>query len=722
MSRFDQAADRINAAVEKAEIGSEILSQVANGDEFTEVPTTSGPVPSLKKWQKDNINFISGGVIARVDKAILSYPDYASASAAAATLPDGSSIVVEGVSQGHVVAGAYVADSGTPAVRLQDYAALRAYQGRSTAVDVTAYGLSGRFLHEPLSTAADNGGTILVGADNRRWHRVFTGRASVKWFGAKGDGSNDTVAMQLAFNSGVPLYAPKGVYGMDLSQTIVLEGGITSCSLKMPSGLNIVGDGMGKTIFKMLDNQSTDASPKYANMWAANTVLSDVLIQDITFDLNGQNNKISPDRGSGVYNTFNFAAIFVSGRVATVGTDARMVNSKILGCEFLNTPGVTCIATGQQEGVATPSRNVEIAGCRFYNNGIDSHDHSSVYMWGDSISVHDCVFDHPTVSTGIAGPVVAAELHGSDSSFTNNVVRNYCQGVWVCGSANGAVTGNIVSDNVMHVSWSAVGLWSIGALSLGIIGVTIADNVIVILDGPIFNPGMSFPKTAMLLSVNKGAASNIVVAGNAISCQATSANYGLLLAAGPTASASIFGANISNNIFSGFSQGVLLGGSGGTQLDVMIANNTFTDITALASVPTIYGIKVSGANGTVSITGNMFRAIGASSLAYGVWLTSGTTFDNLNASGNHTGSGVSGALFSDSSVVSQRRTGEQALTFNALPAQSSWLTGDVAYLANRPVLGTSPNKYVVDGWTRITSGTGNVLNTDWVERRLLTGT
>lgn len=89
MSSFDQAADRINAAVEKAEIGSEILSQVANGDEFTEVPTTSGPVPSLKKWQKDNMDLISGGVIARVDKAILSYPDYAAASAAAATLPDG---------------------------------------------------------------------------------------------------------------------------------------------------------------------------------------------------------------------------------------------------------------------------------------------------------------------------------------------------------------------------------------------------------------------------------------------------------------------------------------------------------------------------------------------------------------------------------------------------------------------------------------------------------
>ena len=94
MSSFDQAADRINAAVEKAEIGSEILSQVANGDEFTEVPTTSGPVPSLKKWQKDNMDLISGGVIARVDKSILFYPDYDSASSYMASLPDGQSLEI----------------------------------------------------------------------------------------------------------------------------------------------------------------------------------------------------------------------------------------------------------------------------------------------------------------------------------------------------------------------------------------------------------------------------------------------------------------------------------------------------------------------------------------------------------------------------------------------------------------------------------------------------
>lgn len=121
---FASYTDRIESAVQKAENGSEILNIVANGDEFTEAPTTSGPVPSLKKWQKDNMNLISGGVIARVDKAILSYPDYAAASAAAATLPEGQQVNVEDEKKRYSVASGalqYVRKFGERSVYLDDY-------------------------------------------------------------------------------------------------------------------------------------------------------------------------------------------------------------------------------------------------------------------------------------------------------------------------------------------------------------------------------------------------------------------------------------------------------------------------------------------------------------------------------------------------------------------------------------------------------------------------
>lgn len=88
---FESYAARIEAAVDKAENGSEILFQVANGDEFTEVPTTSGPVPSVKKWFLDNREQIADP---RTNYAILEYSTYAEASDAAATLPDGQAVEV----------------------------------------------------------------------------------------------------------------------------------------------------------------------------------------------------------------------------------------------------------------------------------------------------------------------------------------------------------------------------------------------------------------------------------------------------------------------------------------------------------------------------------------------------------------------------------------------------------------------------------------------------
>ena len=61
----------------------------------------------------------------------------------------------------------------------------------------------------------DNGGTVikpnaLAVLSHGRWHRVFDGPVSVKWFGAEGSGSgNDTDTIQAAINAaaakGIPI-------------------------------------------------------------------------------------------------------------------------------------------------------------------------------------------------------------------------------------------------------------------------------------------------------------------------------------------------------------------------------------------------------------------------------------------------------------------------------------------------------------------------------------
>lgn len=66
---------------------------------------------------------------------------------------------------------------------LAGYAALRAYSGRATGVRITAQGTSGFFARAAEGTfGADNNGTTIVDAENRRWFRLFSGLASASWF------------------------------------------------------------------------------------------------------------------------------------------------------------------------------------------------------------------------------------------------------------------------------------------------------------------------------------------------------------------------------------------------------------------------------------------------------------------------------------------------------------------------------------------------------------
>lgn len=97
--------------------------------------------------------------------------------------------------------------TGTQATQAQEvlsanianYASLRAYAGGAKAAYITGYlisaapnGIAGLFTRDDAdTTSADNGGTIIVAANGRRWKRQFAGSVHVKWFGTVGDGVAD---------------------------------------------------------------------------------------------------------------------------------------------------------------------------------------------------------------------------------------------------------------------------------------------------------------------------------------------------------------------------------------------------------------------------------------------------------------------------------------------------------------------------------------------------
>lgn len=56
------------------------------------------------------------------------------------------------------------------------------------------------------------------------------------------------------------------------------------------------------------------------------------------------------------------------------------------------------------------------------------------------------------------------------------------------------------------------------------------------------------------------------------------------------------------------------------------------------------------------------------------------------------------------------------------PTTGTWNAGDVVFRTGDTTEdGSASSKYTLFGWRRLTSGSGNVLNTDWVEMRMLTG-
>ena len=116
--------------------------------------------------------------------------------------------------------GGTVQDVLDGAKSLQDYAALRAYTGRAKRIYITGLlvaakpvGIAGTFQHDSTDTTSlDNGGTIIVGADGRRWKRDFSCTPSVGWFGAKGVSTDDTSAIFAAISAYVDVDFPPGVY------------------------------------------------------------------------------------------------------------------------------------------------------------------------------------------------------------------------------------------------------------------------------------------------------------------------------------------------------------------------------------------------------------------------------------------------------------------------------------------------------------------------------
>lgn len=230
-------------------------------------------------------------------------------------------------------------------------------------------------------------------------------------------------AIDYSSTNGKILYIPAGTYVFNKGAAQTDEAGTNYPCLLMRSNLHIIAE--KGAVFKVADNQSTNASPVNISMFFSNQVLSNITIDGLTIDMNGQNNLIN-------HNNYTNAGVLFSGTpggVAASGTDVTIKN-----CKIKNVAGVTCIGMTQSNTVGvTLGKRWKILNNVFENVGLDSGDHSSVFGWATDVEVRGNVFTNPAPfnATTNTGGLCAYEVHGSNTVFTGNRINNYYQGLWI---------------------------------------------------------------------------------------------------------------------------------------------------------------------------------------------------------------------------------------------------------------------------------------------------
>lgn len=309
---------------------------------------------------------------------------------------------------------------------------------------------------------------------------------NVKDFGARGDGrSDDTKALREAFKHKYVIL-PEGTYVVTPDLMLDVSPYARNCVFKMHSNMHLKG--IGKVVIKIKNDFSSRSKPKYFNMFMSNTDDTDISFENIVFDMNGENNLISLNNKTEVFGIYHTSALIWSYNPKTL--QGSVDGLKVINCTFRGGPGTNAIVLGffaskQQNRL---SNNVVIRSCNFIESGFDTSDFTYVYSWAQNVLIEDCRFIGPTKparkDTGIA-----AELHGSNSTFRNNIVDNLHIGVLV-GESKGVDVENVeVYSNKITTFSTGILVWRDGITDhkSWVRNVKIYSNTISLIDGTAFN-------------------------------------------------------------------------------------------------------------------------------------------------------------------------------------------------------------------------------------------
>lgn len=151
--------------------------------------------------------------------------------------------------------------------QLVDYAALRAYAGPAKSVYVTGYlvtaapsGIAGQFTTDTSDiTTADNGGTVIVDASNRRWKRNYSGNVQAAWFGTgvNNTPAANTTALQGAINYAYTTYVVVNGYASGGAVVELPAERLRFNEIMRKNGVSLHGKGRYRSLLMMAQNGGT---------------------------------------------------------------------------------------------------------------------------------------------------------------------------------------------------------------------------------------------------------------------------------------------------------------------------------------------------------------------------------------------------------------------------------------------------------------------------------
>lgn len=522
-------------------------------------------------------------------------------------------------------------------------------------------------------------------------------------YGAVNDGVTDsTSAIQAAIDAasatGKWLYVPAGTYKIIPATTIDDEDPsfVTKVGMLIRSNMHIWAE--PGAIFKIANNVSTDANPQSMGMFGTDTPLSKVSWYNLTMDMNGANNPISPLRPT-TYSRYNQSQILVSGKPG--GVVAYMDDVHIENCTFINNPGVCDLVMAQSNQVgASIGRRWRIIGNLFGNGGLDTDDHTAVYAWADDVEFSSNIVQN-TALPNVTGGNTCYEIHGNRHKITNNTFQKYYRGIWVSSNlTNSAVVDCIISNNVFETAYYGIDFFRTAAV-LGKTNNLLITNNTFRFDDYVITPGPAplikvaiqiaseYEQGFVLIDGNTGTSTDNVVGTNFVSVISQN------VAAQPQTDIVV-----SNNktkgftFFAGIDTRVNVSGLG----NVTLSNNTYIEPFTTPTWTIALGISVQTPQAikTLVLSNNNFIDERLpSKITYGVYVAD-STIDYLYYSQGALNNVLTGAYNEAGTVVVNTKVGFWYAT--AAPTTGPWTRGNIVW-------NTTPSSGGPPGWMCTASGT-----------------